>query len=77
MSDLTVVLILAAVISAPCVANAAQEPAALKRKADVYASEAKQYGAAGKPMTNIFAKRYAQLSELYRARSASEAHPDR
>jgi hypothetical protein len=77
MSDLTVVLMLAAVIAAPCVASAAQDPAPLQHKADAYAFEAKQYGAAGKPVTHILAKRYAQLSQSYRKRAASEAYPNR
>jgi hypothetical protein len=76
MSSLTKVWILAAVAVAPCAVNAADDRAALLRKADVYAFEARQYRAAGKPVTNTIANRYAQLSQIYRAQ-ASEAHSNR
>jgi hypothetical protein len=67
---------LAAIVFAPCATHAADERAVLLRKADLYASEAKQYGAAGKPTTNAIAKRYAQRSQSYRAQ-ASAGHSDR
>jgi len=72
MKHLSGILILAVIGFAPCAVNAAADPAALLRKAETYAFEAKQYGAAGKPTTNTIAKRYAQLNQAYRAR-ASEA----
>jgi len=72
MSDLRLVWILAGVVLAPVAANAADDPDALRRKADAYAFAAKQYGAAGKPLTNAIAKRYADWSRSYRAR-ATEA----
>jgi hypothetical protein len=68
--------ILAAVVLVPCTVNAADDRAALLHKADFYAAEAKQYGAAGKPATNALAKRYARLSETYRGRAAA-AESDR
>lgn len=70
MRDLTKALMLAAVVSAPCVANAAEGRAALLHRADTYAFEAKQYGAAGKPVTNAIAKRYARLSQTYKVRAS-------
>ncbi len=70
MSELTKVWVLAAVVSVPCLANAADGRAALLHKSEVYAFEAKQYGAAGKPVTNAIAKRYARLSQSYRARAS-------
>jgi hypothetical protein len=76
MSDLTMAWILAVGSLVCSVANAADEPAAFLRKADIYAFEAKQYAAAGKPVTNTIAQRYARLSHYYRQR-ASEAHSDR
>jgi hypothetical protein len=76
MTDPRVAWVLAVSVMAPVAAHAADEPAALLRKAAVYAFEAKQYGAAGKPVTNAIAKRHAMLSWFYRTR-ATEAHPDR
>lgn len=61
------------IVAAPCAAKAADDQAAFLLKADVYAFEAKQYGAAGKPVTKTLARRYEGLSEAYRAR-ASKAH---
>jgi hypothetical protein len=76
MSDLSVVWIWVAVALAPSAAMAASDPAELQHKADWYAFESRQYGAAGKPVTNAIAKRYARLSGSYGAR-ASAARTER
>jgi len=71
-----ILLLTGIIVFAPCAVNAAGDRGALLHKADTYAFEAKQYGAAGKPVTNTIAKRYAQLNQAYRAR-ASEALTNR
>ncbi len=82
MGELKAVLVLTAAIAfLPHPSNAAESiaadaPATLQREADLYAFEAKQYRAAGKPLTDAVAKRFARTSASYRLR-ASRAPRDR
>jgi hypothetical protein len=67
---------LIALVAAPCgaatetAAQANAEAARFERKSDAYAMAAKQYLAAGKPITTAQARRYTYLSDMYRRLAA-------